>query len=253
MLTVGQTDVQLVIDGVRHELEPKQCGVLHDEIERRGYQLVDAPVQKDRQRKDVLPNGNLTLCTPKLDAVLRFFDGNSPPVAALIFDTRRTCRRDPRLAGAVLERRLNERGVQAARRHALLTGAELLENPKEPQDSVVRLEVVQGVAQVLAAEFAEIKPDHVVVATTGGLAAANTVVEELVRLHAVGSASVQILEVADGTLAAQADRAVPEKFHPAAGFRARSQALALIEGGNLLGAWGAVSHVADEPCVFHVC
>ena len=247
VLTVGQTDVQLVIDGVRHELEPKMCGVLHDEIERRGYRLVDVPARKDRQRKDVLPEGDLTLCTPKLDAALRFFDGNSPPAAALIFDTRRTLRSDPRLAGAVLERRLNERGVQVARRHALLTGEALLEDPNDPQDAVVRRDVVQGVAQVLATEFSEVKPDNVVAATTGGLAAANAVIEELVRLHAVGSASVQVVEVADGAFSAQHDRAVAEKFHPAAGFRARWRALSLIEGGNLLGAWGAVSHLADEP------
>ena len=245
VLTVGQSDVQLVIDGVRHELEPRMCGVLHDEIERRGYRLVDVPA-KDRQRKDMLPEGDLTLCTPKLDAALRYLEGNSPPAAALIFDTRRTLRSDPRLAGAVLERRLNERGVQAARRHALLTDKDLLEDPSDPQDAVVRREVVQGVAQVLATEFADVKPDNVVVATTGGLAAANAVIEELVRLYAVGRASVQMLEVADGAFAAQDDRAVPERFHPATGFRARWQALSLIEGGNLLGAWGAVSHLADE-------
>ena len=243
ILTVGQTDVQLVIDGVRHELEPKKCGVLHDEIKRRGYRLVDVPAPKDRQRQDALPEGDLTLCTPKLDAALRYFEGNSPPAAALIFDTRRALPSDPRLGGAVLERRLNERGVQVVRRHALLTGEDLLENPNDPQDAVVRREVVQGVAQVLATKFAEVKPGNVVVATTGGLAAANAVIEELVRLHAVGSASVQVLEVPDGAFTAQNDRAVPERFHPAAGYRARWQALALIEGGNLLGAWGAVSHL----------
>ena len=245
VLTVGQSDVQLVIDGVRHELEPRMCGVLHDEIERRGYRLVDVPA-KDRQRKEVLPEGDLTLCTPKLDAALRYLEGNSPPAAALIFDTRRTLRSDPRLAGAVLERRLNERGVQVVSRHALLTGEDLLEDPDDPQDAVVRREVVQGVAQALARNFAKITPDNVVVATTGGLDAANTVIEELVRLYAVGSASVQVLEVPDGAFAAQDDRAVPERFNPAAGFRARWQALSLIEGGNRLGAWGAVSHLAGE-------
>jgi hypothetical protein len=247
VMTTGQSDVQMVIDGERHELEPKMCGALHDEIERRGYRLVDVPARKHRERKEVLPEGDLTLCTPKLDAALRFFDGNSPPKAALIFDTRRTRRSDPRLAGAVLERRLNEREVPVVRRHALLTGGDLLEDPDYPEDSVVRREVLKGVARVIATAFAEVKPDNVAAATTGGLAAANAVIEELIRLHAVGSASVQILEVPDGTFAAQADRAVPEKFHPAAGFRARWQALALIEGGNLLGAWGAVSHLADEP------
>jgi hypothetical protein len=247
VMTTGQSDVQLVIDGVRHELDPKMCGVLHDEIERRGYRLVDVPARKDRERKEVLPEGELTLCTPKLDAALRYFDGNSPPAAALIFDTRRKLPSDPRFAGAVLERRLNEHGVPVARRHALLTGEELLEDPNDPQDAVVRRAVAEGVAQVLGREFVAVKPDNVVAATTGGLAAANAVIEELVRLHAVGTASVQVVEVPDGAFSAQHDRAVPEKFHPAASFRARWQALSLIEGGSLLGAWGAVSHLAGEP------
>lgn len=245
VMTLGQSDVQLVIGGVRHELDAKMCGVLHDEIERRDYRLVDVPTRKDRQRKEALPEGDLTLCTPKLDAALRYFEGSSLPAAVLIFDTRRTFPSDPRLAGAVLERRLNERGVPVTRRH-LLTGEERLEDPNLPQDAVVRREVVQRVAQNLATELANVRPDNVVVATTGGLVAANSVIEELVRLHAMGRASVQILEVPDGTLAAQDDRAVPEKFHPATGFRARWQALALIERGNLLGAWGAVSHLANE-------
>jgi hypothetical protein len=107
--------------------------------------------------------------------------------------------------------------------------------------------VVRGVAQVLATEFAAVKPDNVVAATTGGLVAANAVIEELVRLHAVGTASVQVLEIPDGAFATRDDQAVAEKFHPAAGFRARWQALSLIEGGSLLAAWGAVRHLANEP------
>lgn len=46
VLTVGQTDVQLVADGVRRELSRDCCAVLHDELERRGYALVDAPIRK---------------------------------------------------------------------------------------------------------------------------------------------------------------------------------------------------------------
>jgi hypothetical protein len=100
---------------------------------------------------------------------------------------------------------------------------------------------------MLANELAEIEPDRVVVATTGGLDATNSVIEEVVRLFAVEHASVEVLEVPDGGIAGKGDEAVPERFHPATGFRARWQALSLIEGGNLLGAWGAVSHLAREP------
>jgi hypothetical protein len=53
--------------------------------------------------------------------------------------------------------------------------------------------------------------------------------------------------VPDGDRAKQDDRAVEEKFHPAAGYRARWHALSLIEKGNLLGAWGAVSHLEGSP------
>ena len=247
VLTAGQSDVQLVIDGVRHELEPGTCGMLHDEIERRGYRLMDVPCQKAHGRKGELGVGELTLCTPKLDAVLRYFDDSTRPTAAVIFDTCRTLESDPRLAGAVLERRLQECGVRAVRRHAILAGQDRLEDVDDPRDAVVRRELVQGVREVLDREFARLQPDRVVAATTGGLAAANAVIEELVRLHALRSAEVQILEVADGRFTEKEERAVPERFHPAAGFRARWQALALIEGGNLLGAWGAVSHLVGEP------
>src|SRR5690606_2444421 len=88
---------------------------------------------------------------------------------------------------------------------------------------------------------------QVFVATTGGLAAANELINELVRLHAVGRPSVTALEVPDGDRVDQPDRAVEEKFHPAAGYRARWHALSLIEKGNFLGAWGAVSHLDGEP------
>ena len=89
--------------------------------------------------------------------------------------------------------------------------------------------------------------DRVFVATTGGLAAANELINELVRLHCVGGPSVTALEVPDGDRAKQGDRAVEEKFHPAAGYSARWHALSLVEKGNLLGAWGTVSHLEGAP------
>lgn len=248
ILTTGISDVQLIVDGARHELEKDNCGALHDEIERRGYRLVDTPKKKCKQRKEALPEGDLTLCTPKLDAVLRrMSDQVQLPTAALIFDTRRTLKSDPRLAGAVLERRLRERGVHLVHRHALLTGVEWQEDRNDPQDAVVRRVVVERIVGMLANELAEIKPSRMVVATTGGLDAMNSVIEEVVRLFAVGHASVEVLEVPDGGITGHDDEAVPERFHPATGFRARWQALSLIEGGNLLGAWGTVSHLAREP------
>lgn len=245
VLTVGQSDVQLVIDGVRHELEPKMCGVLHDEIAKRGWALADSPTTKTKDRAAVLPDGVLTLCTPKLDAVIRWFVDQRPS-AALIFETRRSLPSDPRLAGTVLEKRLVDQGVKEVHRHAFLEDTDRLEDPSKPEDSVIRREIIEGLSKQIADHIGSVKPVRVVVAATGGLAAANEVIQELVRLHAV-EREVISLEVPDGALASRDDCAVPEKFHPAASIRARWHALSLIEKGNLLGAWGAVSHLKGVP------
>ena len=246
VLTVGQSDVQLVLDGVRHELDTKTCGMLHDQIVQRAWQIVAAP-RKDQQRATALPEGELTLCTPKLDAVLRYFDDGALPAAALIFETRRTIPGDPRYAGSVLEKRLKEHGVRQIARHSFLSGEARLEDPMISEDSVVRLAIVEELSNEIARQVQSVVPARIVVATTGGLAAANSVIEELVRLHAVGRSRVESLEVPDGALAEREDCAIAERFHPAAGLQARWHALSLIENGNLLGAWGAVSHLENEP------
>jgi hypothetical protein len=245
ILTAGQTDVQLVVDGVRCELSKNCCGELHDELEKREFTIIDAPTRKEKSPRDALPEGGLTVCTPKLDAVLRSFDSELP-IAAIVFETRRTLKSDPRLAGTVLERRLTERGIRV-RRHSFLEGDTWLEDPSSDVDAVVRRSIIEGFSNLIASEVGEMKPERIIVATTGGLPPANDVIEELVRLHAVGRAQVIALEVPDRVLGTQNDRAIPEKFHPAAGYRARWQALSLIERGNLLGAWGAVSHLEDAP------
>jgi hypothetical protein len=191
--------------------------------------------------------GELRLCTPKLDAVLAHF-GPSTPTSVLILETRRQDARDPRFAGEIMERRLRDRSVQNVKRVAFLAGDEQLEDPSNEVDAVVRRAVVTTLSNAIGAATTNMKAeDRVFVATTGGLAAANELINELVRLHAVGSPTVTALEVPDGDRAKQDDRAVEEKFHPAAGYRARWHALSLIEKGNLLGAWGAVSHLEGSP------
>ncbi len=195
----------------------------------------------------MLPEGELPLCTPKLDAVLAHF-GASLPTSALILETRRQDARDPRFAGEVMERRLRDRGVENVTRVAFLTGDEQLEDPSNEVDAVVRRSVVATLSNAIGLATANLKPDdRVFVATTGGLAAANELINELVRLHCVGGPRVTALEVPDGERAKQDDRAVEEKFHPAAGYSARWHALSLVEKGNLLGAWGAVSHLEGAP------
>lgn len=247
VMTVGQTDVQLVVNGQRHKLDGNACGTLHDDIEKRSWSVVDAPTGRNRDLVKVLPGGDPTLCTPKLDAVLAHLT-TTLPAAVLIFETRRQDARDPRLAGEVVERRLGDRGVRNVKRVAFLTGDERLEDATTAADSVVRRSVVARLSIAIACATANMTADdRVFVATTGGLAAANELINELVRLHCVGGPSVIALEVPDGDRAQQDDRAVEEKFHPAAGYRARWHALSLIEKGNLLGAWGAVDHLDGAP------
>lgn len=247
VMTVGQSDVQLVGKEQRHKLDGNTCGTLHDAIKERSWAVVDAPNGRSRDLIKVLPEGDLRLCTPKLDAVLTHF-APSLPTSVLIFETRRQDARDPRFAGDVMERRLRDRGVENVTRVAFLTGDEQLEDPSNEVDAVVRRPVVAALSNAIGLATASLKPgDSVFVATTGGLAAANEVINELVRLHCVGGPRVTALEVPDGDRARQGDRAVEEKFHPAAGYSARWHALSLVVKGNLLGAWGAVSHLEGAP------
>lgn len=247
VMTVGQTDVQLVKDGQRHRLDGNTCGTLHDAIRERSWSVVDAPNARSRDPSNALPAGDLTLCTPKLDAVLAYF-GDALPSSALIFETNRQDARDPRFAGEFMERRLRERRVAKVTRVAFLSGADRLEDPSREVDAVVRRSVVATLSEAIAEQVKPLtKDDKVFVATTGGLAAANEFINELVRLHCVSGPAVTALEVPDGDRAQHDERAVEEKFHPAAGYRARWHALSLVENGNLLGAWGAVSHLENAP------
>jgi len=247
VMTVGQTDVQLVVNEQRHKLDGNTCGTLHDAIKERSWSVVDAPKGRSRDLIKVLPEGDLPLCTPKLDALLAHF-ALSLPTSVLILETRRQDARDPRFAGEVMVCRLRDRGVENVTRVAFLTGDEQLEDPSNEVDAVVRRSVVARLSNAIGLAVASLKPDdRVFVATTGGLAAANELINELVRLHCVGGPGVTALEVPDGGRAEQHDRAVEEKFHPAAGYSARWHALSLVEKGNLLGAWGAVSHLEGVP------
>jgi len=247
IMTAGQTDVQLVKDAQRHKFDGNTCGTLHDAIKDRSWSLVDAPTKRSRDFIKELPYGDLRLCTPKLDAVLAHFD-KALPSSVLIFETNRQGARDPRMAGEIMERRLRDRGVANVTRVAFLTGNEQLEDPSNEIDAVVRRSVVTTLSKAIADSVRLLtSDDKVLVATTGGLAAANDLINELVRLQAVGGPSVTALEVPDGNRGELDDRAVEEKFHPAVGYRARWHALSLIEKGNLLGAWGAVSHLAGAP------
>lgn len=259
IMTVGQSDVQLVQDGKRYEFNTGNCGKLHDDIEKRtDWVLVDGPREKEKKvRRDKLPEGEVQLCTPKLDAILQWFLNQSSsadnaeaqsslPYAVLIVETRRKMEKDPRFAGRILAKRLRQRGVGNIVNHVMLEHDERLEGTELP-DRVIRRQVVHGLAKVIGEQIEQGKPLRVVLATTGGLAAVNETIQELTRLHSVGKAEVVALEVPDGTWVEDDDCAVEEDFHPAAGFRARWHALSLIDKGNYLAAWGAVQHLEKVP------
>jgi len=249
---VGQSDVQLVIDGVRQELEPKFCGVMHAEIERRKWRLVDAPTHKNRERTGELPEGDIVLCTPKVDAIL----ANVTPTAALVLETRRdvaSAPGDPRISGSLVESRLRDRGVQTVHRVAYLTGKERLEDRNTPQDSVVRREVVRRLEDAVCSTIKAANPSRIVVATTGGFPVVSNLVEDIVRLHA--PVDVEALEVADGANAVPptADRAVARTSvpEPLTSFQARRRVLELVDRGNLLGAWAVAEPLHDDPMEHH--
>jgi hypothetical protein len=254
VMTAGQSDVQLVDGSTRRELRKERCASLHDEIERRagGWRLVDSPEGK-AAAIEVLPEGELRLCTPKLDAVLRYLaDQCITPTTALVLETRRDAsaeRGDPRFAGALLETRLSDKGV-CVNRQAYLTGAERLEDRVVPRDAIIRREVVQRLDFAVRKGVGDARLERVVVATTGGMPIVSDLVEEVVRLHAPPGTAVHSLEIADGARANPpgADRAVARSSmpEPLASYQARRRALEFVEKGNLLGAWAVSQPLHDD-------
>ncbi len=252
VISVGQTDVQLVRDGMRHELDKRSCAALHHELECRAgdWGVTDPPTKKADHKLTELPEGRFDLCTPKLDAVLQT-TGHDQDLAVLILETRRDRVRwpqDPQLAGAVLERRIQERGCERVRRVAFLTGTERLEGTGD-RDAVLRQDVVRRIDAGVREAIESQRPDRIIVATTGGFPRVAPLIDEVVRLYA-GPIDVDLVEVPDGAKASDAteDRAVSRCWlpEPAESYRARRHALELIERGNLLGAWGAVRHLHDD-------
>jgi hypothetical protein len=258
VLTTGQTDVQLVEGDARREVDR----VLQIQIEQRRdeWTLVKAPVAKQKGAGALPRCGPITLCTPKLDAVMAYLEEKCITLtAALILETQRDASIDgSRLAGPALEQRLSERlGRDAIRRVAFLHNRERYEDRNNPQDAVLRREVVKRIDQAVSKCLASTAYDRIILATTGGFPAVNSLVEEVVRLHAFLKAqetqqhtAIDPLEVSDGVLADPPTRdqavsraSIPE---PAASYEARRRALELITRGNLLGAWGAVQHLHTD-------
>lgn len=246
VLTVGRTDVQLVVEGVRYEFHKDHCAALHDELERRraDWRFVETPIPKDRSSIKGLPDGELQLSTPKLDAMLRVIT----PTAALLLETRRTSEgSEPRIAGAVLEERLNKLGTPAVR-EAYLKDEERLEDPSKRRDKLIRRPVVDRLVKAVRQTLDSQKPSSIAIAATGGFPLVGHLVEEIVRLYA--SATVKTYEIADGSMSnpPTPDRAVERTSEPdpVVSFQARRRALELLEKGNLLGAWAVAEPLHED-------
>ncbi len=259
VLTAGQTDVQIVTDDGRTEFEKRRCGRLHAELEDRmgQWEVRDAPAIKAPGHIQALPPRPFALCTPKLDAVLEFLEQRNVTLThALILETRRdptAASGDPRAAGLVLAHRLRDQCGDGLviQRAPFLEGCERIEDKDgDPRDALIRRDVIARIDRAIRDAVCKVAQGRVVVAATGGMPLIATLTEEVVRLHAGSFTEVELIEVADGAKAnpPTGDRAVERLSlpEPSESYKARRHALELIENGNLLAAWGAVSHLHDD-------
>ena len=256
VITTGRTDVQFASKTGRAEFCRKRCAALHDDLEHRvgEWHIVDAPVSKAPDPISDLPLSPFQICTPKLDAVVDYLVEKGLILThALVFATRRnpgTADDDPRFAGAVVERRLREQTGAAVWRATFLKDDERLEDRNNPRDAVLCRYIVSRIEEAVREAVEQGRPDQIVVAATGGMDSVNTLIEEVVQLHAGSRVKLDCLEVADGGRAnpPTRDRAVSRRLipEPAESFRARRHALKLIERGNFLAVWGAVLHLNDD-------
>lgn len=268
LYTVGHTDVQLVEGERRRELDKDRAGRIHEQLAQRSdWRLVEAKPKHEARREasataqssvsgssgatsDLLPPGPFDLSTPKLDAVLTYLDEQRLELAhALILHTDRPGKNDPTQAGPILLRRLRERGHSSAALVSYLSGEhELLEDRHTRGDELLRRAVVRrldaAIAEAVASPHGPF--DLVVIATLGGMPKVQAVVAELAQLHA-GSIKHIELEVPD-VRSDPAERAIlrSEKTDPSAVVAATRHALALVERGDFIAAWGAVSHLAPK-------
>lgn len=249
VFSTGQTDVQLLKDGKRHEFAKPQCSALHRELQSREgqWRVVDAPPSKGPKPEEKLPSeGEVLLCTPKLDAVLRYFEGSRPDRLLVLETTRSEEKDDPWFTGAVLERRAKSHGVpEVLRRSYLGPNEEKLEDRDKPEDAIVRRVVVERIEEAI--RNALNGADRVVVAASGGMPEVKSLVREFCRLHVAPNTQVEFVEVDHGAQRGEPDRAVVrERFDPIEAVRARRHALALIENGNFIGAWAVAEPIHQQ-------
>lgn len=255
IFTTGRTDVQLALpDGTRRAIDGR-AGEIHRQLAQGNFELVEAGrmAAKAAGRAVLDPEplpADLKLCTPKLDAVIAAGKSTGIDITdALILETTRTeDRDDPHEAGAILERRLRETAPRInVRKHSYLTGSQRLERQTKTGDRVMDKAVVDGLERAVAEAVRKLRPSLILLSPSGGPGAVKTVIEGVARLHG-GEADIKRLDVAE-PLAGELERAeisTGVDLAPSETFNARARALALLNGGHLHGAWGAVSHLRDS-------
>lgn len=250
IVTTGSSDVQLVCDGKRWEFDKDYLREIHSELLKRHSEIrfVDTPVSKVVERKD-LPAGALDICTPKLDVALRSENYDATD-HVLLLGTARQDRSDPHAAVQLLAERLHRIGTPKARIHTCnyLRDTERLEaeNSREVaelQDRVVNRFVVKRIEDSVREVFRVVKPESVILALSGGFPKVKSLVEEIVKLHAVAvridETHVKIIDSVDRS---KSDPPRPSyiddksEWDPTDSFRTRRRVLSLIRDGHLIGA-----------------
>ncbi len=264
LYTAGHTDVQLLEGEHRRELDKARAGRVHEALaQRTDWSLADAKPKRPGKRaaaggpeaaaQPLLPEAAFQLCTPKLDAVLAYLDEQKLQLRhALILHTDRPGGNDPTQAGPILQRRLRERGHASLELTSYLgEKGETVEDEKSPGEEVLRRAVVRRLDEAITAALAHPSGpfDVVVVAALGGLPKVQTLVLELARLRA-GPRECRELDAPDAP-GEEAERAIQctETTDPSSVIAATRHALQLVERGDFIAAWGAVSHLDERQQV----
>jgi hypothetical protein len=255
IMTAGRTDVQLVQDGVRREIDKSVCRAYHAWLEQHSdWTIVDSPLKQPGAVQE-LPAPGMFVATPKLDAVLDYILQNPAWClchALLLYTRRDEGDEEPFYAAEVSKKRLTQRmGSVPVTLEVYLRGNERLNDLSDPREAVLAHRIAARAEEAILNAARTTSPNVIVVASAGGIPGVADLVEEVSRLHSPPGAEHHILEVTDGSRGRPPgpDVAVPRERvpAPAASFRLRRISLSLIERGDLLGAWGVASeHHPDE-------
>ncbi len=260
VLSVGQADVQIVVNGKRHAFVKNETAKIHEalaQLDPGAWTLVDSGREKAKEEVSSLPADRpIALCTPRLDAVRRLAkDKGLTFTHALILGTQRGSqhdKQDPNHAGPILARRLKEDHGPDAWVKSYITGDGKLDNAKEPKDALVHRDVVKRVDEEIRMAMETSCAENIYVVATGGITPVTALTVNIVRMRAKAPAKVMWIDIPDAARSSgdHMDRAVLRAKivpTPHASFEARKAALDLIREGHLIAAWGAVKHLHDDP------